>query len=239
MYVFKNFGGIFEFEAKTERLAKIATQLEDPAIWNQHEKIQQLGRERAALESVVTTVSHLEQKLSDAKILLELANESADEAILQSIEADVYPIEKEIAELEFQRLFPGEMDANSAYMDIQAGSGGTEAQDWAEMLQRMYLRFGERRGFKVERIAVSPGEVAGIKSATIKFEGPYAYGWLRTESGVHRLVRNSPFDAGHRRHTSFASISVYPEVDEILLLKLIQLICELIPIAPVVRVVNM
>lgn len=214
MCVFKNFGGIFEFEKKTKRLAEIATQLEDPAIWDQHEKIQQLGRERAALDSVITTVTSLEQKLNDAKILLELANESADEALWQGIETDLDPIEKEIAELEFQRLFPGEMDANSAYMDIQAGSGGTEAQDWAEMLQRMYLRFGERRGFKVDRIAFSTGEVAGIKSATIKFEGSHAYGWLRTESGVHRLVRNSPFDAGHRRHTSFASVSVYPEVDE-------------------------
>ncbi len=207
-------GGIFEFEAKCQRLSEVEKQLEDPTIWDQREKIQTLGRERAELLAVIEKVRNLEQRLDEAKALLELMQEDVDSSVLQDVAADLKLLEKEIAELEFQRLFPGEMDANFAYMDIQAGSGGTEAQDWAEMLLRMYLRFGERRGFKVECIAISEGEVAGIKSATVKFEGPYAYGWLRTETGVHRLVRNSPFDSGHRRHTSFASIFVYPEVDE-------------------------
>lgn len=137
-----------------------------------------------------------------------------DEATVDTVAADLERLEKQVAELEFRRMFSGEMDPNNAFLDIQAGSGGTEAQDWAEMLERMYLRWGERRGFKTELIEESPGEVAGIKSATIRFEGEYAYGWLRTETGVHRLVRKSPFDSGNRRHTSFASVFVSPEVDD-------------------------
>lgn len=173
-----------------------------------------LGRERAQLEHTTKMVESLEQKLSDAKGLFELAQAENNETLLQEIANDVISLEKEITNLEFQRLFPGEMDVNSAYMDIQSGSGGTEAQDWANMLLRMYLRFGEHHGFKVELVEASPGEVVGIKSATVKFSGAYAYGWLRTETGVHRLVRKSPFDSGNRRHTSFASVFVYPEVDE-------------------------
>jgi peptide chain release factor 2 len=173
-----------------------------------------LGRERAQLEKTVKSLQQFEQKLTDAQTLLELGQEDNDEGILAEVKTDIELLEKEISNLEFQRLFPGEMDANDAYMDIQSGSGGTEAQDWANMLLRMYLRFGERRGFKAEIMEVSPGEVAGIKSATIKFEGFYAYGWLRTEAGIHRLVRKSPFDSGNRRHTSFASVFVYPLVDD-------------------------
>jgi peptide chain release factor 2 len=210
----KSFGGIFEFDKKSVRLLEINKQLEDPQIWNQHEKVQVLGRERAQLEQITKNVQNLEQKLLDAKTLFELTQEEGDESLLQSIASDIALLEKEIIELEFQRLFPGEMDQNSAYMDIQAGSGGTEAQDWANMLLRMYLRFGEHRNFKVELIEASAGEVVGIKSATIKFSGGHAYGWLRTETGVHRLVRKSPFDSSNRRHTSFASVFVYPEVDE-------------------------
>lgn len=159
-------------------------------------------------------LERLGRGLDEAGELLELAAEEGDEETLASVEADLGRIEQEIGQLEFRRMFSGEMDAANAFLDIQAGSGGTEAQDWAEMLLRMYLRWGERRGFKTELVEVSPGEVAGIKSATVRFEGEYAYGWLRTETGVHRLVRKSPFDAGHRRHTSFAAVFVSPEVDD-------------------------
>ncbi len=159
-------------------------------------------------------LDQLTQGLKDAAEMLELAAEDDDADLAQAVAEDVERFEKQVHELEFQRMFSGEMDAANAYMDIQAGSGGTEAQDWAEMLLRMYLRWGERHGFKTELIEVSPGEVAGIKSATVRFEGPYAYGWLRTETGVHRLVRKSPFDSGNRRHTSFASVFVSPEVED-------------------------
>ena len=152
--------------------------------------------------------------LGDAGELAEMAAEEGDQATVQSIEGDVSQAEQQIENLEFRRMFSGEMDAANAYLDIQAGSGGTEAQDWADMLLRMYLRWGDRRGFKTELIEVSPGEVAGIKSASVRFEGEYAFGWLRTETGVHRLVRKSPFDSGNRRHTSFSSVFIYPEVDD-------------------------
>ena len=153
-------------------------------------------------------------KLKDAEELVVLAGEEDDADTLGSVNEDLDELEKQVAELEFRRMFSGEMDANNAFLDIQAGSGGTEAQDWSEMLLRMYLRWGERRGFKTEIIEASAGEVAGIKSATVKFEGPYAFGWLRTETGVHRLVRKSPFDSGNRRHTSFAAVFVSPEIDD-------------------------
>jgi len=152
--------------------------------------------------------------VTDARDLLELASEEGDEDTLKAIEQDLQQLDNRVAELEFRRMFSGEMDPNNAFLDVQSGSGGTEAQDWAEMLLRMFLRWGERKGFKTELIEVSPGEVAGIKSATIKFEGEYAFGWLRTETGVHRLVRKSPFDSSNRRHTSFAAVFVSPEIDD-------------------------
>ena len=160
------------------------------------------------------TIAVLERGLSEAGELLEIARDEEDEDTVQSVVADLGKLESRLEQLEFQRMFSGEMDANNAYLDIQAGSGGTEAQDWAEMLLRMYLRWGERSGFGTELIEVSPGEVAGIKSATVYVQGEYAFGWLRTETGVHRLVRKSPFDSGNRRHTSFASVFVSPEVDD-------------------------
>jgi peptide chain release factor 2 len=160
----------------------------------------------------VHSLTRMFQGLRDAGELLEVAAEENDEESIAAIEEDVGRLEADVERLEFQRMFSGEMDAENAFLDIQAGSGGTEAQDWAEMLLRMYLRWGERRGFATELIEVSPGEVAGIKSATVKFEGPYAFGWLRTETGVHRLVRKSPFDSGNRRHTSFAAVFVSPEI---------------------------
>ncbi len=183
-------------------------------MWNDPERAQKLGQDRARLEKVVLTLEKMANGLSDARELLEMSVEENDEDSVNAVEADLADMEKEIADLEFQRMFSGEMDASNAYLDIQAGSGGTEAQDWAEMLLRMYLRWGERHGFKTELMEASAGDVAGIKSATIRYEGEYAYGWLRTETGVHRLVRKSPFDSGNRRHTSFSSVFVSPEVDD-------------------------
>ena len=189
-------------------------ELEDPDIWNNPEYAQELGRERARLEKVVDTITELTGKLDDSGELLEMAIEEQDEETVNSVVADLDSQEKNLEQLEFQRMFSGKMDDKNAFLDIQAGSGGTEAQDWANILLRMYLRWGESAGFTTELIEVSEGEVAGIKSATVKFTGDYAFGWLRTETGVHRLVRKSPFDSGNRRHTSFASVFVYPEVDE-------------------------
>ncbi len=173
-----------------------------------------MGKERVQLEKVVNTINELDHGLADAEELLVMAVEEGDEETVDTVANDLDQLERKVAELEFRRMFSGEMDANNAFLDIQAGSGGTEAQDWASMIERMYLRWGEAKGFKTELIEESPGDVAGIKSATIKFEGEYAFGWLRTETGVHRLVRKSPFDSGNRRHTSFASVFVSPEIDD-------------------------
>ena len=189
-------------------------ELENPDIWSNPEHAQQLGKQKVGLEAVVAGLDNGLQALLDAKELLELAASEDDEATVVEVEADLDVVEKTVAELEFRRMFSGEMDANNAYLEIQSGAGGTEAQDWAEMLLRMYLRWGEAKGFKTELIEVSDGDVAGIKSATIRFEGDYAFGWLRTETGVHRLVRKSPFDSGNRRHTSFASAFASPEIDD-------------------------
>lgn len=188
--------------------------MEDPRIWNNPEKAQELGRERAQLERVVNTISTLTGRLADARELVELAAAENDAATFAAVCADVQACTVDVAGLEFRRMFSQPMDPNNAFVEIQSGAGGTEAQDWADMLLRMYLRWGEKRGFHTELIDHSPGEVAGIKGATVKFEGEYAYGWLRTESGIHRLVRKSPFDSGNRRHTSFAAVFVSPEVDD-------------------------
>lgn len=207
-------GGIFDYDSKQERLTEVLRELEDPAIWNDPEYAQSLGKERATLETIVVTLDQLFNGLNDAADLLDMAVEEGDAETVDSVVADLQTYEQQVAELEFRRMFSGEMDASNAFLDIQAGSGGTEAQDWAEMLLRMYLRWGEHRGFKTDLMEVSPGEVAGIKSATIRFEGEFAFGWLRTEIGVHRLVRKSPFDSGNRRHTSFAAVFVAPEIDD-------------------------
>jgi len=183
-------------------------------VWSDNKRAQELGRERKSLESLIRTFGQVDTGLRDAKELFDIARGEQDDAMLVAIEKDARGLEQTVADMEFRRMFSNPMDPNSCFLDIQAGSGGTEAQDWAQMLERMYLRYCERKGFRVELLEESPGEVAGIKSAALKVNGDYAYGHLRTETGVHRLVRKSPFDANARRHTSFASVFVYPEVDE-------------------------
>ncbi len=173
-----------------------------------------MGRERASLEGVVETIDELDQSLDDQKELTAMLLDEGDEDGLSEVDEELERLETLVGGLEFRRMFSGEADSNNCYLDIQAGSGGTEAQDWGNMLLRMYLRWAEKKGFKVEVVEVSEGEVAGIKSATIHVQGEYAYGWLRTETGVHRLVRKSPFDSGARRHTSFSSVFVSPEIDD-------------------------
>jgi len=210
----KSSGGIFDLDSKRERLTEVQRELEQPDIWNHPEQAQQLGRERARLEAEVVVMDELEAGIADSGELLIMAREEHDEALAREVAADLVTMDARLAKLEFRRMFSGKMDAANAFVDIQSGSGGTEAQDWANMLLRMYLRWGERKGFKTEIMEVSAGEVAGIKSATVKMEGEYAFGHLRTETGVHRLVRKSPFDSGNRRHTSFASVFVSPEVDD-------------------------
>ncbi len=189
-------------------------ELENPEIWNDPENAQTLGKEKTALEVVVNNVITLDKGITDALEMIEFAQEADDESILQEVITEIDHLESALAKLEFMRMFNNPMDPNDAFLDVQSGSGGTEAQDWAQMLMRMYLRWGEAHGLKTELIEVSDGDVAGIKSCTIRFEGEYAYGWLRTETGVHRLVRKSPFDSGNRRHTSFASVFVSPEVSD-------------------------
>ncbi|HBH65435.1 peptide chain release factor 2 [Erwinia persicina] len=206
--------GYLDYDAKKERLQEVNAELEQPDVWNEPDRAQALGKERSALEAVVETLDLMEQGLEDVAGLLELAVEAEDEDTFNEAIAELDVLEKKLGELEFRRMFSGEYDSADCYMDIQAGSGGTEAQDWASMLLRMYLRWAEARGYKTEIIEESDGEVAGTKSATIKIIGDYAFGWLRTETGVHRLVRKSPFDSGGRRHTSFSSVFIYPEVDD-------------------------
>lgn len=207
-------GGIFDYDAKKERLEEVNAELEQPDVWNEPERAQALGKERSSLEAIVETIDQLEQGLEDVSGLLELAVEADDEETFNEAIAELDGLNKKLEQLEFRRMFSGEYDSADCYLDLQAGSGGTEAQDWASMLMRMYLRWAESRGFKTEIIEESDGDVAGLKSATIKIIGEYAYGWLRTETGVHRLVRKSPFDSGGRRHTSFSSAFIYPEVDD-------------------------
>ncbi len=209
-----NYGGIFDFTVKSEKLEQVNQELEDPNVWNDQQRALELGKEKKALEAVVLSLQKAECGLRDAADLFAMAKEEQDEDTLMAIELDVDGLRRLIEDLEFRRMFNNPMDPNNCFLDIQAGAGGTEAQDWASMLLRQYLRYCERKGFKVEVMEVSEGEVAGIKTATLKVEGEYAYGFLRTETGVHRLVRKSPFDSAGGRHTSFASVFVYPEVDE-------------------------
>ena len=208
------FGGIFDFENKSQRLEEVNGLLEDPKVWDNAEKAQKLGKEKRELETVVNTLQTLEIGIKDGQELFEMAREENDDDTLKSVDTDSKVLEGRIEEMEFRRMFSGPMDANNCFIEFQSGSGGTEAQDWAQMLLRMYLRYCERKGFKVEVLEESEGDVAGIKGASIKVNGEYAFGTLRTENGVHRLVRKSPFDSNAKRHTSFASVQVFPEVDD-------------------------
>lgn len=206
--------GTFDYDAKKERLEEVNAELEQPDVWNEPERAQALGKERSALEAVVETIDQLDQGVEDVDGLLELAVEEEDQETFDEIEPELAELEAKLGKLEFRRMFSGEHDASDCYIDLQSGSGGTEAQDWTSMMLRMYLRWAEAKGFKTEVIEVSEGEVAGLKGATVRISGEYAYGWLRTETGVHRLVRKSPFDSSGRRHTSFASAFIYPEIDD-------------------------
>lgn len=199
---------------KRERLEEVSRELENPSIWDDPKRAQDLGRERAQLEQVVTTLDRLSAGVTEARELFDLAVAEGDAGTADAVVADLDRLEAETGKLEFRRMFSGPMDSHSCFLDIQAGAGGTEAQDWAEMLLRMYLRFAEKRGWKTELLEASAGEVAGLKSATVRIDGDHAYGWLKTETGVHRLVRKSPFDSDNRRHTSFTAVFVSPEVDD-------------------------
>ncbi|MGE4499126.1 MAG: peptide chain release factor 2 [Hydrogenovibrio sp.] len=206
--------GYLDYETKQERLVEVDRELEDPAVWNDPERAQNLGKEKAQLDKVVKTIQDLDGSLESAQEILEMAEMDEDQEMVDEVVNELERLEKELDQLEFQRMFSGELDPNNCYLEIQSGSGGTEAQDWANILLRMYLRWAESHGFKAELMEVSAGEVAGIKSATVHVQGDYAFGWLRTETGVHRLVRKSPFDSGNRRHTSFASVFISPEIDD-------------------------
>lgn len=214
MSVSKAQGGTFDYDNKKERLEEVNLELQRADIWDDPDNAQALGKEKTRLEAAVDVLDDVFSSLSGLDELIDLAKDDDDNSIISDIEAEITRCEKLVGELEFQRMFSGDMDPNSAFLDINSGSGGTEAQDWAEMLLRMYLRWADSHDFKCTIVELSEGEVAGIKSATIQIDGSYAFGWLRTETGVHRLVRKSPFDSGNRRHTSFASVFVYPEVDD-------------------------
>ena len=208
------YGGIFDYDAKAERLRTVNASLEDSAVWNDPKKAQELGKEKKSLDDIVLALGRLTQEIEDNTELFEMSRADSDEAGLITIEEDTQRIQTEIEKLEFRRMFNNPADPLNAFLDIQAGAGGTEACDWASMLLRQYLKYAERKGFKATLEDESAGDVAGIKGATLKIEGEYAFGLLRTETGVHRLVRKSPFDSAGGRHTSFASIFVYPEIDD-------------------------
>ncbi|WP_157718989.1 peptide chain release factor 2 [Geopseudomonas guangdongensis] len=206
--------GYLDYDQKADRLVEVNRELEDPNVWSNPEYAQNLGRERSMLAQIVETLDELTGGLADAGDLLDMAVEENDQGAVDDVSAEVQRLRESLEKLEFRRMFSGEMDASNAYLDIQAGSGGTEAQDWANMLLRMYLRWAGKHGFDAEIVELTEGEVAGIKSATVHVRGEYAFGWLRTEIGVHRLVRKSPFDSGNRRHTSFTAVFVSPEIDD-------------------------
>ncbi len=209
-----SFGGIFDVDNKAERLVEVNQTLEDPKIWDDPKQAQALGKEKKLLDGVVGTITFLTDNITSSQELFDMAKEEGDFDTILSIELDTDGMRQQVEGLEFRRMFSNPMDPSSCFIDIQSGAGGTEACDWASMLLRQYLRYCERKGFKAEVLEVSDGDVAGIKSATIKIDGEYAYGHLRTETGVHRLVRKSPFDSANGRHTSFTSVFVYPEVDD-------------------------
>ncbi|UUZ67378.1 peptide chain release factor 2 [Polaromonas sp. P2-4] len=206
--------GIFDYPAKERKLNEVNAALEDPKVWDNPKRAQELGREKKSLEDVVHVIDRLTSELADNTELFEMSKGDGDEAGMRAIEGEAAKVALEVEKMEFRRMFNNPADPLNAFLDIQAGAGGTEACDWASMLLRQYLKYAERKGFKTQVEDESPGDTAGIKGATIKIEGEYAFGLLRTETGVHRLVRKSPFDSSGGRHTSFASVFVYPEIDD-------------------------
>ena len=208
------FGGIFDLDSKVKQIELLAKQQEDPDTWTDRALSQKIGKEKRILEIVVSQAEYLNKHLKDNQELFDLVSIEQDSETLKTIQEDTVKLEKQVDDIEFKRMFSNPMDPNNCFIDFQSGSGGTEAQDWANMLLRMYIRYAERKEFKVEVLELSEGEVAGIKGATLKVSGDYAFGYFRTETGIHRLVRKSPFDSGSRRHTSFAGVNVYPEIDE-------------------------
>ncbi len=202
------------YDEKAERLEEVTRELEQPDIWNNPDEATKLGQERASLEKFIDSLDGIRSTLDESAEMLDIAEEENDADTVEAVAEDISAALKSLEQLEFQRMFAGETDKNNAYLDIQSGSGGTEAQDWANMLLRMYLRWAESKGFKADLLEASAGDVAGIKSATVHIQGEYAFGWLRTEIGVHRLVRKSPFDSNAKRHTSFASVFISPEIDD-------------------------
>ncbi len=211
---FKRYGGIFDLEAKAQRIAELDLLQQDPKTWSDRALNEKIGKEKRGLENIVNQAESLTHQIKDNQELFDLAKEEGDKATLKTIQLDTENISKLVDDVEFKRMFSNPMDPNNCFIDFQSGSGGTEAQDWANMLLRMYVRYAEQKLFKVEVLELSDGEVAGIKSASIKISGDFAYGYFRTESGIHRLVRKSPFDSGSRRHTSFAGVNVFPEIDD-------------------------
>tara|TARA_B100001996_G_scaffold361667_2_gene328578 strand:- start:184 stop:1251 length:1068 start_codon:yes stop_codon:yes gene_type:complete len=208
------YGGIFDLDNKLKQIDLLSKQQEDSATWTDRALSQKIGKEKRMLETIVSEANYLENHLRDNQELFDLVSIEGDSATLKTIQEDIVKLEKKVDDIEFRRMFSNTMDPNNCFIDFQSGSGGTEAQDWANMLLRMYIRYAERKNFKVEVMELSEGEVAGIKGATLKVSGDYAFGYFRTETGIHRLVRKSPFDSGSRRHTSFAGVNVYPEIDE-------------------------
>jgi peptide chain release factor 2 len=208
------YGGIFDLDNKINQIELLSKQQEDPATWTDRALSQKIGKEKKMLETIVADANYLKNHLRDNQELFDLVSIEGDSATLKTIKEDIDKLEKKVDDIEFKRMFSNPMDSNNCFIDFQSGSGGTEAQDWANMLLRMYIRYAERKNFKVEVMELSEGEVAGIKGATLKVLGEYAFGYFRTETGIHRLVRKSPFDSGSRRHTSFAGVNVYPEIDE-------------------------
>ena len=214
MQNFKPYGGIFDLEAKSKRIAELEVLQQDPTTWSDRALNEKIGKEKRGLENIVNQADELTHQIKDNQELFDLAKEEGDKETLKTIQSDTEKISKLVEDVEFKRMFSNPMDPNNCFIDFQSGSGGTEAQDWANMLLRMYIRYAEQKSFKVEVLELSDGEVAGIKGASIKISGDFAYGYFRTESGIHRLVRKSPFDSGSRRHTSFAGVNVYPEIDD-------------------------
>ena len=209
-----NFGGIFDLDQKKQKIKDLTDQQQDPKTWEDHALTQKIGKEKKLLESVVDQAEYLESQITDNAELFELASVENDDVTLQTLDQEISRLDDIVNDIDFKRMFSNPMDSNNCFIDFQSGSGGTEAQDWANMLFRMYVRYAESKEFKVEILEYSEGEVAGIKGATIKISGDFAYGYFRTETGIHRLVRKSPFDSGNRRHTSFAGVNVYPEIDD-------------------------